>query len=278
MLILNDMSAKVFHFRGRGPGLPQAEQDIYYIFGNEKAIVQLVVVQPVNQLALLELTTDFCAKKLEMGQVYAGPSITSSTPSSPSPAVSVKEIETSFRSGLYDDVIRLAPAYLQTNPNSPEANAYLGLALLAKSNVDNAVGYLEKAILLGQQIALPVLRLREPLLGHGLDTANVTISASGVVVTSGSSNFSGSFSSLSNSTLTNYNNQCYVASLRGSFIESSGKSEKTKETNKTFNMFPPNSILRPTQQGNMVVNYAACDNQSSNTTAIIKLMARLAAR
>jgi S1-C subfamily serine protease/tetratricopeptide (TPR) repeat protein len=278
MINLNDMTAKIFRFKGRGPGLPEAEQDIYYLFGNEKAIVQLVVVQPASQLSLLEMSNEICAKNFELNLVLAGPS----TPTNASPGlpqgVSGKVIENSYKSGLYDDVIRLAPAYLQTNPNSTEANAYLGLALLAKRDVDNAVVYLEKAISLGQQISLPVLRLREPLLGHALENATVTISANGVVVTSGNSNFTGSFSSLSNSSLANYNNQCYVASLRGNFIETSGKSEKTKQGNKTFNMFPPNSGLRPTQQGNLVINYAVCDTQSLNTTAIITLIARLAAR
>jgi S1-C subfamily serine protease len=278
MINLDDMTAKIFRFKGRGPGLPESEQDIYYLFGNEKAIIQVVVVQPSSQLSLLEMSNEICAKNFKLNPVFAGPSTTTNTSSGLPQGVSARVIENSFKSGLYDDVIRLAPAFLQTNPNSPEANAYLGLALLAKNDVDNAVAYLEKAISLGQQITLPVLRLREPLIGHGLDNATVTISAGGVVVTSGNSNFSGSFSSLSSSTLTNYNNQCYVASLRGDFIETSGKSEKTKQSTKTFNMFPPNSVLRPTQQGNMVVNYAVCDTQSLNTTAIIKLMARFAAR
>ena len=122
------------------------------------------------------------------------------------------------------------------------------------------------------------MRLRQPLIGHALENATVTISAGGVVVTSGKSSFTGSFSSLSNSILTNYNNQCSLASLQGNFIETSGKSEKTKQGIKTFNMFPPNSGLRPVQQGNIVVNYAVCDTQSLNTTAIIKLIAHLAAR
>jgi tetratricopeptide (TPR) repeat protein len=278
MINLNDMTAKIFRFNGRGPGLPEAEQDIYYLFGNEKAIVQLVVVQPASQLSQLEMSNEICAKNFELNPVFAGPSTTTNASSGLPQGVSGKVIENSYKSGLYDDVIRLAPAFLQTNPNSIEANAYLGLALLAKRDVDNAVVYLEKAISLGQQISLPVLRLREPLLGHALENATVTISASGVIVTSGNSNFTGSFSSLSNSTLTNYNNQCYVASLRGNFIETSLKSEKTKQGVKTFNMFPPNSGLRPTQQGNLVVNYAVCDTQSLNTTAIITLMARLAAR
>ena len=122
------------------------------------------------------------------------------------------------------------------------------------------------------------MRLREPIIGHALENATVTISANGIVVTAGKTSFTGSFSSLSNSMLTNYNNQCSVASLQGSFVETSLKSEKTKQSSKTFNMFPPNTGLRPVQQGNMVVNYAVCDTQSLNTTAIIKLIARLAAR
>ena len=278
MMNLNDMTAKIFRFKGMGPGLPEAEQDIYYLFGNEKAIIQIVVVQPTSQLSLLEMSNEICAKNFKLNPVFAGPSTTTNAPSGFSPDVNAKVIENSYKSGLYDDVIRLAPAFLQTNSNSAEANAYLGLALLAKSDVDNAVGYLEKAISLGQQITLSVMRLREPLIGHALENATVMITPSSVVVTSGKSNFTGSFLSLSNSTLTNYNNQCYLASLRGNFIETSEKSEKTKQSTKTFNMFPPNSGLRPTQQGNLVVNYAVCDTQNLNTTAIIKLIARLAAR
>lgn len=278
MFRFNDMTAKVFRVSGTGPGLPVSEQNIYYVFGNEKAIVQLVVVQPDTKLPQLERTNELCAKKFALKQVYVGPSMALSTPTAPPPGVSSRAIETSFKSALYDDVIRLAPGYLQTNPNSAEANAYLGLSLLAKRDVDNAVTYLEKAISLGQQIILPVMRLREPIIGHALENATVTLSASGIVVTAGKSSYTGTFSSLSNSMLTNYNNQCSVASLQGSFVETSLKSEKTKQSSKTFNMFPPNTGLRPVQQGNMVVNYAVCDTQSLNTTAIIKLIAHLAAR
>lgn len=105
MFILNDMTAKVFRFKGTGPGLPEAEQDIYYIFGNEKAIIQLVVVQPVSQLSLLEVTNEYCAKKFELNPVFAGPSPTSNASSDPPPGVSGRAIETSYKSGLYDDVI-----------------------------------------------------------------------------------------------------------------------------------------------------------------------------
>lgn len=281
--MIHDIPAKVYTVDGKSPRLSKPERDIFYLFGNQKAVVLINLVEPESGIENLDRLAEYCAKSFQISSTYTAPA--DSLPSDNgnsfqqnSNSATGKTIEMNFKSGLYDDVIKLAPAYLQTNPNSPEANAYLGLALLAKRDVDNAVVYLEKAISLGQQISLPVLRLRQPLIGHALENAIVTISAGGIVVTSGNSNFTGSFSSLSTSTLTNYNNQCYVASLQGNFIETSGKSEKTKQGNKTFNMFPPNSGLRPVQQGNMVINYAVCDTQSLNTTAIIKLIARLAAR
>jgi hypothetical protein len=192
--------------------------------------------------------------------------------------VTLREIETTFKSGLIDDTIKLAIAFLHTNAVSPEANAYLGLALMAKNDVDNAVTYLEKAVSLGQQITIPVRRVKAPFIGHVLENATITISAPSVVVTSGGSYFKSNLSQLTGSTISNYNNQCSIAVLNGTFIETFEKSAKMKQEAKVFNLFPPNTGLQQVKEGNLTYNVAVCDMQSLNTTVIIKLLSRLMAR
>lgn len=282
MFILNDLQAKVYKFEGKGPRVRESEKNVFYVFGNQKAIVQIAVVEPLSNVEFLEIINQYCAKSFELNAAFKGPgtsplSDSSSGASQGTSTVTVRAVETAFKSGLVDDTIKLATAFLQTNANSPEANAYLGLALLAKKDVDHAVDFLEKSILLGQQISLPVRRLREPLLGHALENALVILSANGLVVNQGKTSFSTTYSSSSTS-LTNYNNQCSLAYLQGVFTETSTSSQKTKTENKKFNMFPPNAGLQPVQQGQFTVNYAICDTQSLNTTAIVKLIARLSSR
>lgn len=280
MYIINDMSAKVYTIDGRNPKMPEGERNIFYVFGNQNAVVLINIVEPDSQTKFVQPLVDICAKTFQIN-------LKSNTPASnldsgenlaltqSAPGASLKSIELSFRSNLPDDTIRLASAFLKTSPNNPDANAYLGLSLLAKRDVDNAVLFLGRAILLGQQITLPVKRLREPLIGHSLEDALVVLSKDGLTVTLGRTSYLATFSSLSNSVLTNYKNQCAVAFLEGSFSEIKLNSEKAKLEKKKFNMFPPNSRLQAFQQGQMVINYAACDAQNLNTTAIIKLIVRL---
>jgi hypothetical protein len=46
--------------------------------------------------------------------------------------VTLRDIEISFKSNMYDETIRIASRFLETTPDSGPAHAYLGLALLAK--------------------------------------------------------------------------------------------------------------------------------------------------
>ena len=202
-----------------------------------------------------------------------------STPNSPSSSVSIKEIETSFKSNLFDETIRLSRIFLQTSPNDKDANAYLGYSLLVKKDVDNALPYLENAIVSGQPIPFNLKRLRIPLIGHALENVSVVITATDVLVNSGNSTFQGKFSDLAESRIENYNNQCQIVHIKGMFTETSAKSEKTKQDKKEFNLFPPGTILQPTLQGKIVVNYAACNSQEDYlTTAMMTLISRLGAR
>jgi hypothetical protein len=171
----------------------------------------------------------------------------------------------------------IASRFLEATPDSGEAHAYLGLALLVKKDADNAVLHLERAILLGQSINLPVKRLREPLFGHAFDDVVVGLTADSVIVQSGKTFYRANFAALADSRINNYQNQCPIAFLKGAFAESSGNSDKSKQGEKAFNLFPPTATLQPVQQGNMVYNIAACHDDGTIPTTIIKLIYRLSA-
>lgn len=192
--------------------------------------------------------------------------------------VTLKEIELSFRSSLFDDTIRLANSLLQATPDVKEAHAYLGFALLTKKDFDGAVAHLERAVVLGEPITLPVKRLREPLLGHGLDDASVTITPSSVIVKTGKTYYEAGFSALSDYRLTNYNNQCPVFFLKGTFVETSEKSEKRKQVDKQFNLFPPSATLQQVRQGNLFYNLAACNDDGTVPITITKTLVRVMVR
>ena len=190
----------------------------------------------------------------------------------PSGPVTLKDIEISYKSSMYDETIRVASRFLEATPDSGEAHAYLGLALLAKKDGDNAVLHFERAMLLGQWITLPVKRLREPLFGHSFDDVMVALAADALTIQQGKTAYRANYSDLANSSIGNYQNHCPIAIVKGAFAEGKGK-----PGNKTFNLFPSTSTLQPVQQGNMTVNYAACNDDGIIPTTIIKLIYRLAA-
>jgi len=190
----------------------------------------------------------------------------------PSGPVTMKDIQLSYKSSMYDETIRNASRFLEVTPDSGEAHAYLGLALLIKKDADNAVLHLERAMVLGQSINLPLKRLREPLFGHAFDEVLVGLTADSLMIQQGKTVYKAAYAALGNSVIGNYKNQCPIATLKGAFAEGNGK-----PGNKTFNLFPDTSTLVPVQQGNMMVNYAACNDDGIVPTTVIKLIYRLAA-
>jgi hypothetical protein len=278
MFLINDMQAKVYTFEGKGQGLPEPEKSVSYLFGNQRLIVQIDVVRPVSQLETFELFSKL-AKSFELSAGFRGApgglalAAPSGSGSRPANAVTLRDIELSFRSNLFDDTIRNATRYLETTPNSKEAHTYLGYSLLIKKDVDNGVLHLQQAVLLGEPVTFPVKRLREPLLGHGLDDATVVVTSDSVIIKTGGVTYQARFSSLSDASIRSYGTQCPIVFLKGLFTEPS----KDKQSEKGFNLFPPSATLRPVQQGTLVYNVAACNDEGIITTSIAKLIYRLAA-
>jgi tetratricopeptide (TPR) repeat protein len=192
----------------------------------------------------------------------------------PSGPVTLRDIELSYKSSMYDETIRVAGRFLEATPNNAQAHAYMGLALLVKKDADNAVLHLERAILLGQSINLPVKRLREPLfVGHAFDDVMVGLTADALTLQSGKTVYRAAFSALADSRIGNYQNQCPIALLKGAFAEGNGK-----PGNKTFNLFPSTSTLQKVQQGNMLMSVAVCNDDGIIPSTIIKLMYRLSTK
>ena len=191
----------------------------------------------------------------------------------PSGPVTLRDIQLSYKSSMYDETIRVASRFLEVTPDSGEAHAYLGLALLVKKDADNAVLHLERAALLGQSVNLPLKRLREPLFVHAFDDVMVGFTADSLLIQSGKTVYRANFSTLGDSKIGNYQNQCPIANVKGAFAEGNGK-----PGNKTFNLFPSTSTLQQVQQGNMVVNVAACNDDGIVPMTIIKLIYRLSAK
>jgi tetratricopeptide (TPR) repeat protein len=193
--------------------------------------------------------------------------------------VTLKDIEVSFKSNMYDETVRIASRFLESTPDSGPAHAYLGLALLAKKDADSAILHLERAIVLGQSVNFPVKRLREPLFGHALDDVSVGVTADSVIIQSGKTFYRAAFSALKESRIGNYQNQCPTAFLKGAFSESSANSDKQgKPGEKGFNLFPAATTLRQVQQNNLVFNVAYCNGEDGIIpTTVIKLIYRLSA-
>lgn len=280
MFIINDIQAKVYTFEGKGQRLPEPEKIVTYVFGNPRTLIHIEVVLPMSKLRLLDLLNQL-AKSFELNKNFRDGSggllsdSRSGIGSQPTNAVTLRDLELSFRSNLIDETIRNARRFLETTPNSKEAHTFLGLSLLLKKDVDNAVVHLQQAVLLGEPITFPVKRLREPLLGHGLDEATVTITANSVIIKSGKTFYQAGFSALSEYRIANYNNQCPIVYFKGSFVETFENSQKSKQGVKQFNIFPPSATLQPVQQGNLFYNVAACNDEGVVTLGIIKTLYRV---
>jgi len=190
----------------------------------------------------------------------------------PAGPVTLKDIEISYKSSMFDETIRIGSRFLEATPDSALAHAYLGLALLAKKDADNAVLHLERAMVLGQSMNFPLKRLREPLFGHSFDDVMVVLTADSLIIQQGKTSYQASYTALPESRIGNYQNQCPIAFVKGVFAEGKGK-----PGDKTFNLFPATSTLVQTRQGNMVYNIAACNDDGIVPSTIIKLVYRLAA-
>lgn len=200
--------------------------------------------------------------------------------SSPSPDVTLKDIETSFNNKSYSETVRLGGIFLQSTPDSKEANAYTGLAYLLKQDAAKATDYLEKAIKLGQPLTLPMKRLRIPLLGHAFEEARIILLAEGVAIEADDSVFLAKYADLTdakiNTYYVNFLPQCGTVHLKGVFTEIKKKSEKKKDGKKQFDLFPPSAYLLPKLVGQMTINEAACGSSEDFVPAtIISLISRL---
>ncbi|MFZ0749320.1 MAG: trypsin-like peptidase domain-containing protein, partial [Pyrinomonadaceae bacterium] len=278
MFIINELQAKVYTIEGKGQRLPEAERNVSYVFGSKKAIVQIDIVQPESKIALLEILSQL-AKSFEFNPSFsagAGPLVTPSGTTATSAVVTLRDLELSFQSNLFDETIRNARRFLQTNPNSPQAHGYLGYSLLVKKDVDNAVDHLLQTIVFGETVMLHVKRLREPLLGHGLDEGTITFTRDSIIIRTGSSIHEANFSAIMESRLGNYNNTCPIVFLKGIFLDTANRKGKPGE--KGFNLFPPSAGLRAVQQGQLVYNVAVCNDDGTVPNAAVKLLYRLKAR
>jgi tetratricopeptide (TPR) repeat protein len=208
---------------------------------------------------------------------------TSAPPASSAPApaavnnVTLKEIELSFKSNLFDETIKKARTFLEFEPNNKEAHAYLGVALLLKKEVDESISHLEKVIVLGDSMPFPVKRGKpNPLgLGHMLGDGELTIAKDKILLKDGDKIFQANLSDISETKLENYQNQCPYLYIKGFFVETRAKSEKTKQEMKDFWLFPTTATLQQVQQNNLTVNIIACKDEGILPTAMIKLLNRL---
>ncbi|MGI9067040.1 MAG: tetratricopeptide repeat protein [Pyrinomonadaceae bacterium] len=190
----------------------------------------------------------------------------------PSGPVTLRDIEISYKSSMFDETIRVASRFLEATPGSGEAHAYLGLALLARKDSDNAVLHLERAMLLGQSMTFPMKRLRELLFGNSFDDVTVGLTADALTIQQGKTSYRANFSALVDSRINNYQNQCPIAFLKGAFVEGKGKPGE-----KGFNLFPATATLQQVRQNNLVYNIPACNDDGMVPTTIIKLIYRLSA-
>ena len=98
-----------------------------------------------------------------------------------------------------------------------------------------------------------------------------------MIIQSGRTFYQANFSSPKESRIANYQNRSPIAFIKGVFPESSGNSEKGKQGEKAFNLFPAGTTLRPVQQDNLSHNIAACNDQGIIPTTVIRLIYRLTA-
>jgi hypothetical protein len=192
----------------------------------------------------------------------------------PANGVKLEEVQVNFKSNLFTEAIEKGKLYLENDPENAEVNAMVGYSLLTKSDVEQSLQYLSKAILGGQSVTLPVKRGRPGLLnlGHQLADVTITISKDKLAIQEGDKFFTGNMSDLGVS-LGNYLNQCPTVSAKGKFTETRLKSQKSKgEDSKEFVLFPLSATLIKTKKDNVDIELISCNDNGMLPTAIVKLI------
>jgi len=203
--------------------------------------------------------------------VYTQPA--AQPPSAPtrSAAASLSLIESNFQSNLLDEVIKDGESFLASQPDHGRINLRVGQSYFLKSRFNEAMPYLERALLAGESIGLNVKRHRKSLgIFDALENGSITLSAAGIQLQFGGDNYTMAFAQIERL-------EAQADPVRGMLIYLKGAvaNKKGKTENKDYKIFAPNAVIVQMRDANgNVIPVAVCQGCESWTTEVVKFINR----
>lgn len=189
-------------------------------------------------------------------------------------AVNIELIENNFKSNLLDEVIKEGQSFLESQPGHGRANVLVGQSYFIKGQFAQAMPFLEKAFLAGEEIRFSVKRHRKSLgIMDDLENGLIAMTHAGLQMQFGSS--SSDVLTLPYAQIERLEAQADPARgaliyLKGAVINKKGKTE-----NKDYKLFAPTaSVVQMVNNTGNQIPVAVCRGCESWTTEVVKFINR----
>ncbi|MDT4897384.1 MAG: hypothetical protein QOH25_2461 [Acidobacteriota bacterium] len=204
--------------------------------------------------------------------VYTQPATTTpvSTPTRSS-GISFDLIESNFQSNLLDEVIKDGQSFLASQPDHGRANLRVGQSYFLRNRYSEAVPYLERALLAGESISLPVKRHRKALgLYDALENGVIGVTPAGLQMQFGSDIYQLPYAQIERLEAQADPTRGVLIYLKGAVVNKKGKSE-----NKDYKLFAPTAgIVQMRDNYGNQIPVAVCSGCESWTTEVVKFINR----
>ncbi len=187
-----------------------------------------------------------------------------------------ESIMTNYTSNLLDDVIKDGKIFLENEPNNGAINSVVGLSLLSKGKISEAISYVEKGIALGEEISLRVFRLKtQALINDDLKPGLLSLTKEKITFKIGNDTFIAKFADLKDIKFIETQSKDYAIFVKGDFlyIEQDGNKQKQKnEKNKELVILSPQAVTQQVTVGTVQRTVAFCKGCELWTKEMVRLI------
>ena len=188
-----------------------------------------------------------------------------------STGVSLDLIETNFKSNLLDEVIKDGESFLAGQPDHARVNLRVGQSYFLKNQYREAMQYLERAVMAGESISLPLKRHRKAMgLFDALENGVISVTPTGLQMQFGGDTYQLPFAQIERLEAQPDPIRGMLIYLKGGVINKKGKTE-----NKDYKLFAPTAgIVQSRDAAGNQIPVAVCQGCESWTTEVVKFINR----
>lgn len=188
-----------------------------------------------------------------------------------SAGVSLELIETNFQSNLLDEVIKDGVNFLAGQPDHARVNLRVGQSYFLKNQHREAMTYLERAVMGGESVSLPLKRHRKAMgLFDSLENGVLSVTPTGLQMQFGGDSYQLPFAQIERLEAQADPVRGMLIYLKGGVVNKKGKTE-----NKDYKLFAPNAgIVQARDAAGNQVPVAVCQGCESWTVEVVKFINR----